>query len=567
MTKTISRDNWLVFAVLFALLFLKNLIFHWFAYFEWLPEGEQGLWAVLAWLLPKVGSAAMVASLAFLLKRKRWMVLLALGVDTWCIANLIYMRNNNYLLDSFAFHIVGNLNGYWWSTLLFIELALDLTIYLTSIFTCLMLIRPEKTERSWSGFLLGLVACVLLHYAGEGCYILSRPAEERPAFQWDIASREAREKIYGVDYEYLVEETSLLTMPIYLLPDHLEISHGKEYHRPMTAADSAMVAPLFGGEAVIKTNRPLILIELESFESWVCRPDVMPNLYHLTQQEHVLYAERVQAQIVGAASADGQMIINTGVLPVTEGYTCFRYPSNAYPALMKLTDDSTVYIMPNDTSVWNQTMMSPAYGYKVSLIQQEDDSVLFASLNRIQQEGITHIQLKTQSTHAPFVGCEKSALTLPEDMPFFMSRYIRAFNATDAAMGMFLSRIETDSVLRQYTILITGDHHIHYPKIRRDYQRYSDLHGYDYRPMEPFVPVVIYSPYIEGNVHRTDTCLQMDIYPTLLYLQGAEDYYWKGFGENLLLRDDLSTRKISGRDAARLSDLMLRNNYWKISHQ
>lgn len=562
MKQILSRDNGRIFGVFFALFLVKNLLFHWFAYYEWLPADESGCLAVLGWLLPKIGSAMLVASLCLVMKRKRWMIVPALVVDTWCIANLIYMRNNAYLLDSFAFHIAGNLNGYWWSTLLFIEPVLDVSICLLSVLTCFVLVRPRQAERSWAAFGCCVLACVGLHYLGEGCYVLSKPVEERPPFRWDMATRESREQVYGVDYEYLVEETSLLTMPVYLLPDHVEISHNKVYDRPMTPQDSAMVAPLFGGEKDLKTDRPLIIIALESLEGWLCRPDIMPNLYRLTQQEHVLFAERVRAQIVGAASADGQMIINTGLLPLTEGYTCFRYPGNEYPALMKLTDDSTVCVLPHDTSVWNQTMMSPAYGYKASLMMEDDDDLLFAELNRLQQEGITHIQLLTQSTHAPFMGCERSTLELPEDMPFFMSRYIRAFHATDAAMGAFLSRIETDSVLRQYTIVITGDHHILYPKIRRDYQRYSDQHGYDYRPIEAFVPLVVYSPYIEGNVHRTDTCLQMDIYPTLLHLQGGEDYYWKGFGENLLLQEDLHARKMRAEDAARLSDRMLRNNFW-----
>jgi len=559
---SLSRDNIIALSVCFALFLLKNVGFHWFAYFAWLPAGETGLWAVLAWSLPKIGSALLLASLVLLIKRKIWMIIPALALDTWCIGNLIYMRNNNYLLDSFAFSIAGNMNGYWWSTLLFIEWGLDLMIYATSIIACAVFLR-RKAERSPLWFAVCVLACVALHYVSEGCYLLSKPAEERPAFRWDIATRESREQIYGVDYEYLVQETSLLTMPIYLLPDHLEIKAHKVYDRSMTDADCAIADALIGGERQLVSNSPLIIITLESFENWVCRPEVMPNLYRLTQQKHVLYAERVKPQIVGAASADGQMIINTGVLPVTEGYTCFRYPTDEFPALMKLTRDSTLYLMPNDTSVWNQTMMSPAYGYKHSSILDEADTCLFGELDRALANGVTHIQVKTQSTHAPFVGCEESTLVLPDDMPFFMSRYMRAFNATDAAMGKLLQRLETDTVLRQYTVVITGDHQILYPKIRRDYQRYCDKHNLEYSPIEPFVPFVVYSPAIEGNVHRTDTCLQMDIYPTLLHLIGGDDYYWQGFGEDLLRCEDLSKRKISGEEAARLSDLMLRNDYWR----
>ncbi len=152
MKMSLSRDNTRIFGVLFALFFLKNMLFHWLAFNEWLPANEMGLWAAAGWLLPKIGSALLIASLAFLMKRKRWMLVVALAVDTWCIANLIYMRNNNYLLDSFAFNIAGNLNGYWWSTLLFIEWAVDLGLYAISLLTCLLLIRPKQAERSFGAF-------------------------------------------------------------------------------------------------------------------------------------------------------------------------------------------------------------------------------------------------------------------------------------------------------------------------------------------------------------------------------------------------------------------------------
>lgn len=564
---TNNRSCWIVFAVFALLFFLKNLLFQWFAFYEWLPAGSHGFCAFMGFILPKIATALLWASPVFLFRDKRWMILIALIVDTWCIANYIYMRNNNFLLDSFAFNIAGNLNGYWWSVLVFINLAIDLTIYAISCVSFSVFHWIKRTDRSFASWSILLLASVALHYSGEAFYILSRPVDSRPHFQINICSREARERVYGIDYEYLVEQTSLLSMPLYLLPDHIEIRRHHVYDRPLTPADSQaltahchLTAP--ADSLSVVSDTPLILIIVESLENWVCRPDIMPHLSALTQLDHVLYADHVTTQIVGAPSADGQMIVNTGLLPLTEGYTCFRYPHHSFPALMHLAADSTVMLLPHDTTVWNQTMMSPAYGYDTTLICSDVDSLLFERLNDVQQSGIRHIQCITQSTHAPFVSCSLSSLSLPSDMPFFMSRFMRAFNVLDDGLGHFIDRIATDSLLRTYTIVITGDHHILYREIREQYADYSRDHGMDYRPDEAFLPLIIYSPQIEGNIHLTDTCYQMDIYPTVLSLIGGDNYYWQGFGINLL--DSTATRTTTPAEALRLSDLAIRNNYFAM---
>ncbi len=562
-TKQSTRNLWIVFALMLALFLSKNILFHIFCFYNWEPDGA-GFWAQLSMLLPKISSALVLAGLVFLVKDKRWMIIPAILADVWCIANWIYMRNNNFLLDSFAFNIAGNLNGYWWSVLVFIQWALDAGMIISSIFYCLLVDQLATSRRRQAAmYPILLVLSVVLLYAGEGCYILSREADERPSFCWDIATREGRERVYGIDYEGLVAQTSLLTMPIYLLPDHIEIKQGKQYDRALTEADQQT---LRGLEQTPDEDAPaadkLIIVICESLENWVVREDIMPHLSALTHADHVLYADNVQTQVIGAPSADGQLIINTGVLPLTEGYVPFRYPHNAYPGIMHNAADSVVMILPHDTTVWNQTAMSVAYGYDTTIVYSDVDTELFEKLNKVQQSGIQHIQCITQSTHAPFVCCEQSELLMPDGMPFFMSRFMRAFNVLDEGLGRFVDRIQTDSILRTYTIVITGDHHILYPAIRQQYQAYCQDNGLDYNPISPALPLIIYSPHIEGNIHLSDHAYQMDIYPTILHLIGADKRaQWQGFGINLLDKD--AERRISADEAARLSDLAIRNNWFE----
>ena len=52
----------------------------------------------------------------------------------------------------------------------------------------------------------------------------------------------------------------------------------------------------------------------------------------------------------------------------------------------------------------------------------------------------------------------------------------------------------------------------------------------------------------------------MDIYPTYRTLVGAGDARWRGFGINLM--DSTQKRALPEKDAYRLSDKMIRNDYF-----
>ena len=78
-----------------------------------------------------------------------------------------------------------------------------------------------------------------------------------------------------------------------------------------------------------------------------------------------------------------------------------------------------------------------------------------------------------------------------------------------------------------------------------------------------YIPFIIYSPQIGNKIIIEEPVFQMDIYPTLLSLTGCEDYYWKGFGVNLLENGSWNIRTIQPNEAQELSDKMIRANYFK----
>ena len=549
-----NRANWCVF-ILFALfVFCKTLLFDHFAFRE--LELQPSFVGLLSKTFVKLAASILFASVTFLLRDKRWLILLSFLIDTWFIANLIYMRNNHILLDAEAFNMSSNLHGYFWSVLIYIEWGIDLIFYgLTALF-CIVYRYTTKSARRWRAWIIVVLASVVLRLAGEAIYV----SEHKTSFDVLPFARERREPVYGMHFPTTVANTSVLYSPVYILTDYFLMINGIQPERPLTDTDLQTMTELDNGQSTDTLQSPLIIILLESLENWVLTPQIMPNLYRLTQSDHVFYANRIHTQIVGAPSADGQLIINTGLLPINAGGTCLYYGKNTYPSVMSLAPDSTVCLLPHDLRVWNQTEMSPAYGYDTTICYSDIDTLLFQKLTSLIDEGMQYIQCITQSTHAPFVSEEYSRLPLPDDMPWVMYNFIRAFNALDDGLGYFVRKLETDSLLQQFTIVITADHRIlHYEK-RCQMQQYADAHNMNMCPMDDCLPLIIYSPKIQGNIHCTDDAYQMDIYPTYMSLLGVENYRWRGFGINLI--ENTKLRFIQENEAYILSDKLIRNNYF-----
>ena len=204
--------------------------------------------------------------------------------------------------------------------------------------------------------------------------------------------------------------------------------------------------------------------------------------------------------------------------------------------------------------------MSPAYGYDSTIIYSDIDTVLFCKLDSLVDAGYRYIQCITQSTHAPFVNEQYSHLDLPHSMPWVMYNFIRGFNALDDGLGYFIRKIETDPVLQQYTIVITGDHRILHREKRQQMQQYADKHDMDLHPTDDRLPLIIWSPRISGNPRYEQDAYQMDIYPTVRALVGVGTSRWQGFGINLL--DSTAERPITEDEAFILSDKAIRNNYF-----
>ncbi len=328
----------------------------------------------------------------------------------------------------------------------------------------------------------------------------------------------------------------------YDISDVFDYWYEKNHPYLLSKEDNALISRFYradAGDTEVSLLGPMVVVIVESFEDWVFQPQIMPHLTAFCETHPVFYANNVKSQVRGGMSADGQMLINTGLLPTLEGAACYRFPGNTYPGVMKQIEGKSAVLVPHDVDVWNQRMMSAAYGYDTTAQVSPVDTLLFRQVLEYIHSGYKNVQVLTISTHSPFdKGADLSNMELDEDVPPLTRNYMKAFNAFDYGLNILLETIDKDSVLQNATVVITGDHNV--------------------LSATASIPLFIYSPAIGAMTKYTNECYQMDIYPTLVDLLGLNSK-WKGFGISLLSNNE---RKIEESKAYTLSNKMHRANYF-----
>jgi len=340
----------------------------------------------------------------------------------------------------------------------------------------------------------------------------------------------------------------------------------------LTAEDihhiNQFINPNADSTAVAKS--PLIIILCESLESWAVdyiTDDgryLMPNVHNFLKNNAVFYADKVKSQVKKGISGDGQMLVNTGMLPCNSGAACRLYANNVFPNLAHYYS-SSVTLNPAP-GIWNQRAINSAYGIK-ELYEYEnmtdDKSVFSELLSRIKDiEDSSFIMAITVDTHAPFEIASKVDFELDPQMPSELSKYMKSVHYLDACMKEVL--VELSNNPNAITV-ITGDHTIFKPSVLQEFNEYAVAHNMAIANGKNYCPLIIKN---KNNCNRyySEECFQMDIFPTILAaIDMYGDYWWRGFGINLMCPD--TNRLLDEEEAYSLSDKILRSNYFSIKNK
>ena len=536
-----KNPNLWLFVIFAGGVFLQCILFSWLAYHS-LPISS--LWRdplhFWATYLPKISVSLILASGVFLFRRKYWIIWFTILLDIWILVEVFYFRANRIFIDASTIFLLRELHGFESSLSLY--LSPDLCLLLIPVFLVSFAVYLfDNSIREWKSFLLSLVCCITVNGISN--------------------------KVVDKAHTYGTFGTSIVHMFFTTTKNFIAKPFVENYQ--MTPKDTEDIQRFLhpqpnNGEP----KHPLVLILVESLETWAIRPDITPNLYQFIKSHNVVFANHVISQTRGGSSADGQMIYNTGLLPIADGAVCHKYTENVFPSLSE-NYQNTVLIQPGLLTVWNQAAMNVAYHIHTSYEHPEiRDHHIFNTLDSISKGQYDYILALTMATHTPFLVCSQySSLLLPEDMPEPMRNYLLCLNYTDSCWGNFLERIDTDTTLKNSVICFMGDHIIFDPIMRNEMHDYCRTNGLDFTPKEAYTAFFAYSPDLQETHAINEVMYQMDAYPTIRHLIGADYYYWCGFGVNLLDSNSIYNRPISEEEAYNLSDKIIRANFFKDVRQ
>lgn len=552
----------ILFFTFVGMLFLYSCLFHYFStytsFFSCFIHPKR----IFSIYMQKMSISVFLGAFIFLFKRKYW-TLYALVINAiWILAELVYMQSFDYLLiDEHCFSMIGNLNGFTSSILMYIDsnyLWLVVPIIIQGI---ALFVFDNRQKHNWWGFFAALIVSIILNFAH---ILFIRNTVRTRDFQdgnisiaslWNPITTDSS-GISNPWYTHNYSEKHAFFAVFYrlLFRQEEKVDTEELNHQIYPFIDIVHNNP--------KPKTKLVIFLVESLENWALLPEISPNICNLMNNPSALYATKIKKQTLKGNSMDGQTIVNTGVLPIKEGAACFRYPYNSYPSISQLYDSAAV-LVPGGVMVWNQAAMSRAFYIDTNYVVPFNDADIFQKFDSIADKH-DYILVITSSTHTPFSSCaDSSDLVFPAEMPLPMCNYLKSVNFMDKWLGHTLTLIRNNPAFINTTFVITGDHTIFTNKYRELFAAYCETsNSSQFKVKEGFCPLIIYSPQITENTIVTDTCFQMDIYPTILHLIGCEDYYWKGFGINLLDSTAHQNRPISEQEAFDISDKLIRSNYF-----
>lgn len=597
------RNACVIFAVSVIIIFIKNICF---AVDIWDTLVVSSIWknpcyAFLGWYFPKLAPAVIISSFVFLFKKKDWLVWTNVLLDLWIISNIFYYNARQTFIDFDAILTISELGGFlsslkllWsWSMFVYPTLTIVLLIFLINF--------PTQKVKQWGAFFILLFVGILLtctsnynywryfyydmrgeyadrhqdnereHLYGKYCYKMFIPG--------NVVAKSAKYKIVFLPYlEAFVRQSSITQyfVDMLLYKSASMLNGGDKLDKK--DVDQTLVFKVFKeGSCTFNPQNNLIIIVVESFESWALSDngilaEAFPNLrkFMHNQAEHILYCDKLRTEIRCGSSADGQLMITTGLMPVYSGVTCSLYGSNVYPNYAQYYPHSVLYNPVPDC--WNQEVVTYSYGFK-QLFQYDHyvlDNLLFDALYKdlADNQSVGCYMLLTVASHIDFSAIKhKTISTSSKGVPKNLYNYVNCLHYTDSCMGELFMRIQEDERLKSSIVVITGDHVIWNRSMLKDVQEYSIQNGLNIPAAENFTPLIIYSPNQSEYIKVDDICYQMDIYPTILHAIGCHDSCWSGLGEDLYSTHTHTMRRVSESEAYEISDQLIRSNYFSKENE
>ncbi len=349
--------------------------------------------------------------------------------------------------------------------------------------------------------------------------------------------------------------------------------------RPLTDNENAAIADFIAEtkfpdslpDSLVAANagKNVILIVVESLNSSVINADykgrpIAPTLAALADAESSVTALDVETQVRQGGSGDGQIITNTGLLPLPRFSTSILLGSkNMFPSLARMLDRKSSLVIFADANIsWNETGTFQNLGFDRHMCNTDypgplrrlgSDAAMFAVADSLipTLKQPFFIELLTTSMHIPFDDPDVPESMKPDwiepiaDTPPMMRNYHRMVNYFDTALARFIESLKARGLFDNTILVIVSDH------------SQDVLHESEAGPER-----MAFIAANTGLTRKIDRRVgQIDVYPTILQLAGAGDSIaWKGVGTSMLGPAQETDRQLK---AGEISELILRGDFFR----
>lgn len=558
----------------------------------------------------------------FIPNRKKWIYLIVQTLlSIFFLANIWYFRAWNDLLSPISYKLGGNVNRMLLDSLTGLVRASDILYVILafiSFFFYFKIYKPRLKSCTTLPFSIkSLLAgiCLIIFVLSQAAFIVTSMhlhhdawGDEQPALSTEILNRlnpggdiPSR---WGLQQEglviYLSRAIWMVTDDLFFTRSHIDLSPSdiREIDDYLESAVPAVSIPEFARNK----DKNLVLILVESLNSYVIGKtinghEVTPNLNALAKADGSITALNVHSQIKDGISHDGQLIINTGLLPIDKGVAMMEYGARDYtPSLPRILParSSAVIFADNgrnyrksdafkalgfDTVVRNDAFIAECkligrdkamFNYTQSLLQTDSSSSIPHS--KILQTPF-FLELHTISSHAPFQEkgvATPSWLAEAKQLELHERNYFTTINYFDNALGAFIRKLKESGIWDSTILVVVADHsfapamgHLDNPeKIQLDYTE---------------IPCVFIAANTGVTKQISTPVGQVNIFPTILQIMDAlPQKGYRGLGRSMLdpdLKSALDSRDITWgeidpkeearlQDAFRISNLIHRGDYF-----
>lgn len=326
-------------------------------------------------------------------------------------------------------------------------------------------------------------------------------------------------------------------------------------------------------------DKNLILIIVESLNSRyigleIAENRLTPVLDSLISLPGTISCLTMVSQIGDGSSSDGQLMYNSGLLPLRTGAVSMSFANNRFYSLASETGlNEPTELIVEKSDCWNHYTTSRSFHY-IRMTENlgkglkgisKDQKLFETALEEIQTKQAPSLtELTTLTMHSPFDDNEfprASWIDRDNSLSQTKKNYMQMLHEFDRTLGAFLEGLRRTGVLDNSIVVIASDH-----AMWIEAENEEELHQ----------PIAFLALNTGHSERITRPVGQIDVYPTILEIMNKKGV-WPGLGMSILNPENTSSVGIDGKkygesspeidslkaEAWKISDLIIRSDYFR----